>query len=231
MTPATTRGAAIPVVAAESHLSELREDDPTSGPINLMLARLEVRDRRQLDAVTYYQRAIYGLWPDHPSENRTTTRFELVALLEREHQEKQVLAELLDLADETPESDYVSRQRVASLLLAHGSPQHASELFRSILEAHPDDAEAEKGLADSLFALGDFLSAHRAYRQAALHEPDDPVIAQRLAASDAVLTLDPTLVRLSGTERFDRSQELVRLALQSAEGCGTPARRPGRRSP
>ncbi len=206
---------------AESHLSELREDDPTSGPINLMLARLEVRDRRDRDAVTYYQRAIYGLWPDHPSDNRTAARFELVGLLEKEHQEKQVLAELLDLADETPESDVASRRRIAALLLSHGSPQHASELFRGILDAHPDDAEAEKGLADSLFVMGDFLAARSAYRLAARHDPNDPAIGQRIAAADAVVNLDPTLVRLSGTDRFDRAQELVRLTLQSVEGCAT----------
>src|SRR5690348_5680751 len=94
---------------AESHLSELAEDDPTSGPINLMLARIVVRNRREPEAVTFYQHAVYGLWPDHPAENRTAARFELVALLERNGQEKQVLAELLDLADESPEADYESR--------------------------------------------------------------------------------------------------------------------------
>jgi tetratricopeptide (TPR) repeat protein len=206
---------------AQSHLSELREDDPTSGPINLMLARLAFRDRRDADAVTYYQRAIYGLWPDHSAENRTAARFALVSLLDRDRQEKQVLAELLDLADETPETDTASRQRVGELLLAHNSPDHAAELFRGILGAHPRDAAAEKGLADALFALGDYLAARKAYRQAADDGLNDPAIAPRIAACDAVLDLDPTLVRMSSGERFDRARTLVRLTWQSAQSCGS----------
>ena len=206
---------------AESHLSELREDDPTSGPINLMLARIASRNRRDPDAVTYYQRAIYGLWPDHSAENRTAARFELVGLLERDHQDKQVLAELLDLADETPETDFVSRQRVGTMLLAHGSPQHADELFRGILAAHPGDAVAEKGLADAEFALGDFLEARKAYRKANEHGLKDAAIQERIAACDAVLDLDPTQVRMSAGERFERAQKLVRLCLQSVLGCTT----------
>jgi tetratricopeptide (TPR) repeat protein len=205
---------------AESYLSELREDDPTSGPINLMLARIAVRDRRDPDAVTYFQRAIYGLWPDHPAENRTAVRFELVGLLEREGQEKQVLAELLDLADEAPDTDYAARQHIGELLLAHGSPQHADDLFQGILDNKPDDAAAEKGHADASFTLGNYLEALRAYREAETRGIKDPALAQRIAACEAVIRLDPTLVRLSAGQRFKRAQDLVRLTMQSAQACG-----------
>ncbi len=205
---------------AESYLSELREDDPTSGPINLMLARIALRDRRQQDAVTYYQRAIYGLWPDHPAENRTAARFELVELLEREGQEKQVLAELLDLADETPDSDVASQQKVATMLLAHGSPQHAADLFENILGENPRDAQAEKGLADASFALADYSGALKEYREAEKLGLKDSDIVSRISACNAVLELDPTVVRLSAGQRFQRAQQLVRLTLESATACG-----------
>lgn len=204
---------------ASSYLSELAEDDPTSGPINLMLARIATRDHREQEAVTYYQRAVYGLWPDRPAANRTATRFELVALLERTGQQKQVLAELLDLADETPESDLDSRRKNAEMLLAHGSPDHAVELYRGILAAVPHDAAAEKGLADGLFALGDYAGARRAYREAITRGLADPSLGQRIAACDAVIDLDPTLVHLSAGQRFARAQELVRRTLQVAQGC------------
>lgn len=205
---------------AESYLAELREDDPTSGPINLMLARISARDGHEPDTTTFYQRAIYGYWPDRPVDNRTSARFELVGFLEREGQEKQVLAELLDLADETPETDFASRERVAAMLLAHGSPQHAADLFSSILSVHPADSAAERGLADALFALGDYSAARRAYRKAAAEGVHDSEIMQRIAASEAVLNLDPTLVRLSAGERFNRARELVRLNLAAAQNCG-----------
>ncbi len=76
---------------------------------------------------------------------------------------------MLDLADETPEGDIASRRRVAGMLLAHGSPQDAAELFEGRLDDDPGDAQSGKGLADARFdpdraigvlTLGD---VHRAY--------------------------------------------------------------------
>jgi tetratricopeptide (TPR) repeat protein len=206
---------------AETYLSELREDDPTSGPINLALARIATRQQRPTDAVTYYQRAIYGFWPDHPTESRTAARFELAGFFERSGQEKQILAELLDLADETPGTNTASRRRIAEMLLAHGSPQHAAELFRDILESSPHDGAAEKGFADTQFALGDYVEARKAYRAASRDGLRDADIANKIAACDAVIDLDPTIVRLSAGQRFARAQALVKLTSQAALSCGS----------
>ena len=206
---------------AGSYLSELREDDPTSGPINLMLARIAVRDRRRQDAETYYQRAIYGLWPEHPSENRISTRLELVRLLEGEGGQQQVLAELLDLAGEIPASDVATRRHVASLLLAHGSFQHAAEMFQAILDADPDDAEALKGLADARFAMADYTGALTAYREAAQRGPANAELTARISTCEMILRLDPAAVHLSAGQRFERAEELVRRGAAAANECGS----------
>lgn len=205
---------------AETHLIDLRDADPTDGPVNLMLARIAARENRDADAVTDYHRAIYGFWTDHPEQNRIAARFELIGVLEREHQQKQVLAELLELAGELPDSDVNHRQEVASMLLSHGSPQHAAEVFRALVAAHPTDAASEAGLGEAEFQLSDFLAARQAFQMAARVEPSNLKVQQQQAACDAVIDLDPTLVRLSANQRFMRAQALLRGALDSAERCG-----------
>lgn len=205
---------------AETYLNELREDDPTDSAINLMLARIAAQNRRGPDAVTYYQRAIYGMWPEHSEQSRIAARFELVDLLDRGRQNKQALAELLQLAGDVPARDYVTTQRVAALLLAHGSPDHAAELYRAILAAQPHNAAAREGLADALFAMGDYAGARTAYRAAQRDGASGSTLDQRLAISESVLQLDPTQMRLSGSQRFERARELLDRTQASAAQCG-----------
>jgi tetratricopeptide (TPR) repeat protein len=204
---------------AETHLSELSEDDPTNGPINLMLARIAGQAHRDSDAVLYYQRAIYGYWPEHPIENRTSARFELIGIFKRDGQPRQVLAELLDLAAEVPEDDAATRRRIATLLLTNGSPDHAAEIYRAVLANDRSDGAAEKGLGDALFDESDFVGARNAYRAASRDGLEDPTIEDRLKECNTVLQLDPTLVRLSANERFDRARQLLDLTSAAARQC------------
>ena len=205
---------------AESYLGELRQDDPTNSPVNLMLARIAARDQRSADAIMYYQRALYGYWPDHADDNRIEARLELVDLLDREQRTNQALAELLQLATDVPAGDTATRLRVAGLLLADGSPPHAAELYRSILAEQPHDGAAEKGLGDSLFATGDYAGARHAYLAARKDGTSDATLEQRLGLCEAVLALDPTVLRISASERFARARELLRRVSESALRCG-----------
>jgi tetratricopeptide (TPR) repeat protein len=204
---------------AETYLGELREEDPTDGPVNLMLARIAAREHRDSDAVIYYQRALYGYWSDHAEENRIAARFELVTLLDRGHQDQPALGELLHLAAEVPAANSASRRVVAQLLLAHGAPQQAEALFHSILSAHPHDAATEEGLADAHFAMGDYATARRVYLAAHKDGAADAASEQRLAVCESVLELDPTLVRLSAAERSERARELLRRVVDSVSRC------------
>jgi tetratricopeptide (TPR) repeat protein len=204
---------------AETHLNELREDDPTSGPINLMLARVAAGDKRQDEAVIHYHRAIYGFWREKPEENRIAARFELVDYLIKTGQEKQLLAELLNLVDDLSPNDLTGRMKAARLLLEHGSPQHAAGQFRAVLAAQPNNAAGSEGLGDALFAMGDFVGARNAYRAAERHRSQDPALQHRLQLAESALSLDPTLVHLSSAQRFARAQELVRRTLDVAQPC------------
>ncbi|HVV43861.1 MAG TPA: tetratricopeptide repeat protein, partial [Bryobacteraceae bacterium] len=205
---------------AETHLTDLHEADPANGPVDFMLARIAVEEHADADAIEDYHRAIYGFWPDHAEQHHVEARFELIQVLERDHQQKQLLTELLELAGELPDSDVENRLKVASLLLSHGSPEHAAEEFGGIATAHPSNAAAQQGLGEARFQLGDFLAARAAFHVAARIEPANAEIRQRIEECDMVIDLDPTLVRLSANQRFERAQELLRQSLNSAERCG-----------
>ena len=66
---------------AEATLDEILRRDSTAGAVNLVLARVLVKEGRIIDAVSAYHRAIYGHWDHDPEGNRVTVRFELVNLL------------------------------------------------------------------------------------------------------------------------------------------------------
>jgi tetratricopeptide (TPR) repeat protein len=204
---------------AEVHLQELAEDDPTDGEVNLMRARLAARDGRDKDAITYYNRAIYGYWPENADQSRIAARFELIGILDRIHQQKRVLAELLQLADEVPANDVPDRLRIARLLLSHGSPDHAADVFKSVLAAAPKDLAALEGMGDADFALGDFRSARSYWRAAFRQQPGNSTLEQEIQTCEQVLDLDPTQVHLSAAARFDRAQDLLQRVLAAAQQC------------
>ncbi len=204
---------------AENYLFDLRTADPTSGPVNLMLARIAAADHRDEEAIEDYHRAIFGFWPEDREQKRVDARFELVSILDRDNQSKQALAELLQLADEVPESDLALREKVAGMLLTHGSPQHAADIYRAIVTAHPHDVVARQGLGETEFEMGNFQASLAAFHAAVRYGAITPILAARIALLNSILDLDPTLIRLSAHQRFERARELLTRSLNSASRC------------
>ena len=56
-----------------------------------------MRTGRVREAKAFYHRAIYGQWSADSTSMRTRARLELVALLARRHESRELLAELLPL--------------------------------------------------------------------------------------------------------------------------------------
>ena len=204
---------------AENYLLELRAADPTNGPVNLMLARIAGAAGRYEEATDDYHRAIFGYWPEQAGLNRTTARLELIGLYDREHQPKQALAELLQLAADLPDSDVLSRLRVSDMLLARGAPEHAEDLYRAILASHPHDKAAWQGLGEVQFAAGDFTAARHSFDAAVRYGSITPALAERIAFVNSILDLDPTLLRLTARQRFERARELLGRTLAAAGRC------------
>ena len=208
----------------ENYLVELRVEDPTSGIVNHLLARLAARDGRTDAAISYYRTAIYGAW-DEAEEDEAATRLrlrlELVDLLERAGREEQLTAEVVELAGMAPD-DTAIRTRLARLLLHVGAYDRASSLFESLIAADPDNREALLGRADAEFELGNYLTARTHYNRAQLRGTDESTIA-RIALCNRIIELDPTRRGIRLSERFRRSGILVEMALSALSTCRNPA--------
>jgi CIC family chloride channel protein len=200
------------------YLREVLRNHPTSGPANLGLAEVDAATGQIDDAVGYYHRALYGVWPDNPLVQRVETRIELVNELGKAGRKKQAQAELLSLMAVMP-SDPVVRKRVAQLLLAFDLPQESADVFREVLPARKNDPEVYAGLGDADAAQWKYVLACSAYRHALKLKPGDDEIGQKVQSCEQVLALDPSPARLSATERFDRSRALLELVLAARDQC------------
>jgi len=203
---------------AEAYLKELLHGDPANGLANLMLARIYVAQGAIDDSLGYYQRAIYGLWPDDPAGQRISTRFELIELLQSQGEHLQMEAELLRLRGEIPEDPKLEK-RIGHLFLAARSLQNAAAMFSSVVEKDRRDADAYAGLGDAEFEMAHYLSARTAYRQARRLKPGDLQSSTQLELVNGILDLDPMSRGLGSWERLRRSQELVARALSGLDYC------------
>lgn len=138
---------------ASSTLADLLQADSMAGAPNLAMARVFAKEGQFEQAAFYYHRAIYGQWKQDADANRIAVRFELADLLANRGSKAELLAELLFLQEEAS-PDAATQTRLARLYLIAGSPARAETIFRALVRASPDDAEARKGLAGAEAALG-----------------------------------------------------------------------------
>jgi tetratricopeptide (TPR) repeat protein len=206
------------VTEAREIAAERLQQEPTDAAASLLVARALVREGKPRQAISYYHRAIYGVWDSEAVANRVRSRFELVDLLARLGEQHQLLAELLPLQDEAP-ADMANRKRVARLFIDAGAPARAIEIFRDLLRKDPNDAESYAGIGEAELAQGNYPSAQANLTRAAELAPADSAIAQRLGLAQQVIDLDPTRRGLGLAERYRRSVELLRLTLQASQGC------------
>jgi len=205
---------------AEGTLIELLRRDSTAGAVNLVLARVLVKEGRITDAVSAYHRAIYGHWDRDAENNRVSVRLELVNLLAQQGSKEELLAELLPLLDVAPD-DLSLRTRLGHLFLAAGSAPRAAEIFRDILRKHPHDADAYAGLGEAEFAGTDYQPAHSDFQIASDLRPSDQEIRKLLDLTTQVVALDPMRRGLSSEEHYRRSLKLVDLAAAAIRRCSS----------
>ncbi len=203
---------------ARSYLQELLREDPASGVVHLAMARIASGEGRTQEAVTEYNRAIYGSWAA-AAEGRAQARLELADLLAKTGAKQQAATELIKLLGETPETDFATRKRIARLLLDYGSARQSAAVLREVVSRNPQDAEAYAELGAAEFALEDYAAAKSAYDRAAQLHPLDPAAKERLGLCDEILALNPRARGLRAAERYGRSKNLVQRALQAANQC------------
>jgi tetratricopeptide (TPR) repeat protein len=203
---------------AAIYYREVLASDSGDGASYLMLARIAAREGRDEEAVSDYHRSIYGYWPENAEQNRMTSRWELMELQTRVGTNKQVVAELLEIADQAP-GDPATLKSVGRLLLRHGSAKQSADAYREALRINPRDGEALAGLGEAELAQGNYPAAESALRRALRDEAHAAKAKQDLEVVERVLALDPAAHGIKTNERYRRSVVLVERSLAAFQQC------------
>jgi tetratricopeptide (TPR) repeat protein len=198
-------------------LADLLQADPNGGEANLMMAHLLLKENRVTEAIAYYHRAIYGTWSANPDARRLQARLELVKLLEKPGDRKELLAELLPLDGEV--SDVDTRRKLGHWYLEAGSPERAAGVYRALLAAGVKTEAVYTGLGEAELAFGDYHAAMSAFVNAYRANPSDPAARKNIELSSAVTALDPTERRIRSSEKFRRSTRILELARDALQRC------------
>ena len=120
--------------------------------VNLMLARVALKRKNCKDAVEFYQRAVYGYWPQARMADRHEARWELVALLEKEKRRNELIGELMQLYANAPD-DAAEKSKIGFLLLRYDATSDAVTVFRDLARDFPKYVEAHHGLGQAYLRL------------------------------------------------------------------------------
>ena len=205
---------------APIYLNEVLRQKPGDGPANLGLARAAVEEGNIDDAVSHFQQAIYGTWPEKQGENQFQARIELIDALKKAGKGPQAQAALLSAAAAIPADDDTLKKQVGRMLIDYELPKAAANLFEDVAQRNPQDAGALEGLGDADFANGEYEAARDAYRAGMALDPANSAIAARADLCDRILALDPDLRSLSAAERYARSLKLLAGVMAELARCG-----------
>jgi tetratricopeptide (TPR) repeat protein len=212
---------------ARAALEALLEKNSFSGPGNLAMARVLVKQDDVNQAIFYYHRAIYGEWKGNAASDPVAVRMELAGLLSRQSSKAQnfkesLLAELLPLEDEAP-GDPATRKQLGWWFVDAGSPNRAAAVFRMVLHEQPGDAEAYAGMGQAEFAEGNYGVARADFQMAVRLRPGDQDSESRLEECERVLELNPRQVGLSAEQETARSRKLLQAVLDDLRQCTGPS--------
>ncbi len=199
------------------YLNEVLKSDPNNGAANFGLARAAVSRGNKSAAVTYYHRAIDGSWPKGQEQNRLEARFELADFLAKSGDKTQAVAELLAALGQKP--DAPAKKRIARSLLSYGAPRQAADIFRDLLRANRSDADAYAGLGAAELAQEDYTGARGANENALRLDPTNEAALKGLEVANGVLALDPNARGIRLSERYQRSETLLKDAVAMLDQC------------
>ncbi len=205
---------------ARIQLDEILRDDPTNAPANLLLARIAASEgAASMDsAVQYYQRAIYGLWPDNPLHHRIDTRFELAHFLASEDRIEELRAELIILASDIRDDPGQLLNTGYLMLFAH-APAQAETVFTRVLGRYPRNAEALAGLGKAQLETGNFAASEQTFLRAARANPENLEVRKQLALVQQIRALNPKRRGLGIYVSADRAGHLLKITLDRLAAC------------
>jgi tetratricopeptide (TPR) repeat protein len=204
---------------ARSYLVNLLAESPGSGEINLYLARISAREGLRIEAVRYYQSAIYGVWDVDPLVRRWNVRKELCLFLLDRGDTADAQPEVLALAQEVPSGDLERQKEAGDLLLRAGSWTRALQEFQSILKQSRHDQDAIAGAAAASYQLSKYEQALQYFDRLHGEKPLPANVEGMLQASRQVEAADPFRKGLSSGERAKRAAAAVAAATSRATDC------------
>lgn len=205
------------VTEARAYLLGLWEDQPGSGRVNLLLARLAAREGDLQGASRFYRNAIEGAWADNAEERRRAARLELAEYLVSQGAGFLAEVELIALAADLP-PDKALQMQVAGLLSTAGAHRRALALFDEVLKEAPADPAALTGAAASALALGNHAAVVRYLRRIPKRQIE-PATAEMLEVSSLVLALDPYRRGVGARERAGRALRALGASNARLQGC------------
>jgi tetratricopeptide (TPR) repeat protein len=212
---------------ARQLLTSLRQRQPDDAAVNLSLARLAVSRGDPVEAVRYYNHAMYGLEPDDPQFDRYRIRVELTSFLLADGDRTAALAELFALAREVP-NELPARLEIADLFLAAGEPGEALTQYSIAMAIDQTSEPAAVGAGRASFALADFRQAQQQLEWAVGLGVDDEEVTGLLQTTRLVRMVDPLARGLATSERVRRLRVGLDWAAARLETCAVvPAPRPG----
>lgn len=206
---------------AQSHLEALLQDDPTSGPINLLFGELASRQHNLRRAIEYYQRGVYEYWPESELAERRQARWQLANLLHESGDRNGFIGELMQLYTNLPATAAPEKLKVGSLLLANGAISEASRIFQEQARSAPQNVQARMGVAQVHFAMGEYVSARHEFQRVLRSDPKNTEATQMLALTNDVIDLNPALPNIIASEQLRRSRNLLDRVLKDLAPCGT----------
>ncbi len=226
---------------AASAFDTLLRQNPTSGPANLGMARLNVQRNYLRQAVDDYRRAIYGSWHGAARAEQLQARKEVAALLDRLGEREQARAELMAWKNDAP-SDPTPCAALGESYLATGDFPAAQIQFRQAARLSPLDASyrARLRLVDDILAMDPSLAglaaAERVRRSLKLLEAAAAALDRRLAgrsgfddlaalSKSAKRRLQSPAARVSSEANIATAEQLWEAA-NSVGGDSTPGDEP-----
>lgn len=205
---------------ARPYLLALLSESPGSGEVNLQLARIAAQNNSLPDAERYYQGAIYGEWSgDDPLAVRWQIRREFCDFLVSKGLINQAIPAVIDLAENTPESDPAELKVVGQLLLRTQQWSRAQQLYRSLLSGDRHDEEALAGAGIAAFEVGEFADALDDLNRLPAERREQPEIARTYEMAHRALAMSPYLGGLSEQVRAQRAENALSLAQMRAQSC------------
>jgi tetratricopeptide (TPR) repeat protein len=199
-------------------LLRLRDLHPDDAEINLRLARLVARAGRPVEAVRYYNHAIYGIATLGEDHDRGPIRQELARFLLNEGDRDGALTELGALARELPK-DPAAHLEIASLFERAGDLQQARAHYEAGADLDPQSWAALVGAGEASFALHDYARAARqlgaAGRLSALTNQQQ----QHLETAERIEAADPLATGLGMSARVARLSAGMKRAAARLAGC------------